>query len=109
MTVSVELSYLRESEQQLLESVLLENEYKVNEKKAELLRSYAGRLNQELTEQIVSGEKTRKPRSNAPQPFKLKARIYSKYFAPETKPAEIEQIIDEALSLYFAQSNQKGA
>lgn len=109
LTVSVELSYLRESEQQLLESVLLENDYKVNEKKAELLRSYAGRLNQELTEQIVSGEKTRKPRSNAPQPFKLKARIYSKYFAPETKPAEIEQIIDEALSLYFAQSNQKGA
>lgn len=109
LTVSVELSYLRETEQQLLETVLSENEYKVNEKKAELLRSYAGRLDKGLIEQIVSGEKTRKSRSNTPQPFKLKAKIYSKYFAPETKPAEMEQIIDEALSLYFAQSRQKGA
>lgn len=109
LTVSVELSYLLETEQQLLEAVLSENEYKVDKKKAELLRNYAGRLNRELTQQIVSGEKTRKPRSNTPQPFKLKARIYSKYFTPDTKPAEMEQIIDRALSLYFAQDNQKGA
>lgn len=109
LTVSVELSYLQETEQQLLETVLSENEFKVNEKKAELLRSYIGRLDKKLTEQIVSGEKTRKPRSNTPQPFKLKAKIYSKYFAPETKPAEIEQIIDEALSLYFAQDRRKEA
>ena len=109
LTGSVELSYLREAEQQMLESVLAENEYKVNEQKAKLLRGYAGRLNPELTEQIVSGGKSRKARRSTPQPFKLKARIYSKYFTPDTKPAEMEQIIDAALSMYFSQRRQEGA
>lgn len=108
LTVSVALSYLSETEQQTVELVLSENEYKLDGKKAALLREYTGRLNQELTEQILFGEKTRKPKSKAPQPFKLKAKIYSKYFKPETKATEIEQIIDEALSLYFSQREQKG-
>lgn len=108
LKVSVELSYLSQQEQQMIESVLSENEYKLDGKKAALLREYTGRLNQELTEQILSGEKTRKPKNNTLKPFKLKAKIYSKYFKPETKANEIEQIIDEALSLYFSQQEQKG-
>ena len=101
LTVSVELSYLSSDEQQMIEDVLSDNEYKVDMKKAEMLRSYAGRINPELTEEILSGEKTKKPRSDKPQPFKLKANIYTKYFAPGTKSSEIEQIIDKALALYF--------
>ncbi|WP_249296065.1 ParB N-terminal domain-containing protein [Fumia xinanensis] len=108
LTISVTLSYLSETEQQVVESVLSENEYNLDGKKAALLRSYAGRLDKNLTEQILSGEKMRKPKSNAPPPFKLKAKIYSKYFKPDTKATEIEQVIDEALSLYFSQRKQKG-
>lgn len=101
LIVSVELSYLSSDEQQMIEDVLSENEYKVDMKKAEMLRSYAGRMNPELTEEILSGEKTKKPKSDKPQPFKLKANIYTKYFAPGTKSSEMEQIIDKALALYF--------
>ena len=101
LTVSVELSYLSSAEQQMIEDVLSESEYKVDMKKAELLRSYAGRLTPDLTEEILSGEKMKKPKSDKPQPFKLKATIYTKYFAPGTKAKEMEQIIDEALALYF--------
>ncbi len=101
LTVSVELSYLSTDEQQMIEDVLAENEYKVDMKKAEMLRSYAGGMNPELTEEILSGEKTKKPKSDKPQPFKLKANIYTKYFAPGTTSSEMEQIIDKALALYF--------
>ena len=101
LTVSVELSYLSEAEQQMIESVLSDNDFKVDVKKAEMLRGYAGKLDDDLTYQILSGEKNKKPKSDKPQPFKLKATIYTKYFAPGTKSAEMEHIIDEALALYF--------
>lgn len=103
------LSYLSSPEQQMVEAVLSEHEYKVNLPKVALLRSYTGRLDAGLTEQILSGEKTKKAKNSAPQPFKLKAKIYTKYFRPETKAAEMEQIIDAALSMYFSQCQQKGA
>ena len=98
---AVDISYLSSAEQQMIEDVLADNEYKTDMKKAELLRSYAGRLTPELTEEILSGEKMKKPKSDKPQPFKLKASIYTKYFAPGTRAKDMEQIIDEALALYF--------
>ncbi len=98
---AVDISYLSSAEQQMIESVLSENDFKLDMKKAEMLRSYAGKLDDDLTYQIVSGEKTKKPKSDKPQPFKLKAAIYTKYFAPGTKSSEMEHIIDEALALYF--------
>ena len=69
--------------------------------KAGLLRSYAGRLDDDLAEQILSGEKNRKPKSTTPPPVKIKHTVYSKYFSPGTKSSEIERIVDEALALYF--------
>ncbi len=73
-------------------------------KKAALLRSYSGKLDAANVYSILSGEKTRAPKGISPQPVKLKAKIYTKYFAPETKPAEAERMIDEALALYFSKS-----
>lgn len=100
---AVSLSYLAESEQVLVEQALSQNEFKVDMKKAELLRMHSGKLTTEQADKILSGEATRKPRSKVPVPFKLKHKIYTKYFSANTKPAEIEAIIDEALKLYFSQ------
>ena len=100
LTVSVELSYLSEAEQRMVEDVLADNEYKVDMRKAGLLRSYTGRLDDDLTEQILSGEKNKKPKSVMPS-VKIKHSVYSKYFTLGTKPSEIERIVDEALALYF--------
>ena len=102
LTVSVELSYLSEAEQQMIENVLADNEYKVDMKKAGLLRSYAGRLDADLTEQILPGKRSKKPKSIAPSPVKIKHAVYSKYFSPGTKASEIERVVDEALTLYFS-------
>ena len=106
LTVSVELSYLAEKEQGYIESVLSENEFKVDAKKATLLRSFSGKLDEEQVYGILSGEKTRKAKPSAPPPIKIKHTVYAKYFAPDTKASEIERVIDEALALYFKQAEE---
>lgn len=104
---AVSLSYLPETEQSFVEEVLTRNEYKVDMKKADLLRSYSGKLTAEQAEKILSGEATRKPRSKSPAPFKLKHKVYSKYFAPNTRASEVEEIIDKALEMYFSHQRQQ--
>jgi len=104
LVTGVALSYLSEAEQGMVEAVLSENEYKVNEKKAGLLREYAGKLDADFIAKILSGEKSKKPKGSAPPPLKIKHSVYSKYFAPDTNASEMERIIDEALALYFSQN-----
>lgn len=76
--------------------------------KAELFHSYyeTGRLTDTAIVQILSGEKTRKPKSNKPQPIKIKPAVIFKYFIPQQSQKEIEETIDKALSLYFENLNQ---
>jgi ParB family chromosome partitioning protein len=104
---AVDFSYLTETEQRMVETVLSENEYKVDMKKSELLRNYSGRLNSELAYKILSGEKNKKPKSSILPPIKVKHTVYSKYFAPNTKVSEIERIIDVALNEYFERHENK--
>ncbi|MGG4220644.1 ParB N-terminal domain-containing protein [Paenibacillus jamilae] len=104
---AVSLSYLNEAEQQAVHDVLSQNDYKVDMKKAELLREYSGQLTNEQAARILSGEATRKPRNKTPAPFKLKHKVYTKYFSSAHKAAEVEEIIDKALEMYFAQQHQQ--
>ncbi|BFH65166.1 ParB N-terminal domain-containing protein [Paenibacillus azoreducens] len=104
---AVSLSYLNETEQQAVHEVLSQNEYKVDMKKAELLREYSGQLTNEQAARILSGEATRKPRNKTPAPFKLKHKLYAKYFTSTHKAAEVEEIIDKALEMYFYQQHQQ--
>lgn len=101
LTTSVGLSYLTALEQQMVETVLTENEYKITPKKVSLLREYSDKLNQKLAAQILSGEKNRKPKTSTPPPVKIKYKTYSQYFSANTKPSEMEQVIEEALREYF--------
>ncbi|WP_042139127.1 ParB N-terminal domain-containing protein [Paenibacillus sp. FSL P4-0081] len=101
---AVDLSYLKREEQQTVESLIHGQGYKVDMKKSELLRAKSE--NRNLTEQaasaILSGESSRKPKNKVPAPFKLKHKVYAKYFSPESKATEVEEIIDKALTLYFS-------
>ncbi|MEK3737860.1 MULTISPECIES: ParB N-terminal domain-containing protein [Paenibacillus] len=101
---AVDLSYLKREEQQTVESLIHVQGYKVDMKKSELLRAKSE--NRNLTEQaasaILSGVSSRKPKNMVPAPFKLKHKVYAKYFSPESKAAEVEEIIDKALTLYFS-------
>ena len=88
--------------EQMVEAVLSESEYKVNEGKAVLLREYTGKLTPERAEQILSGEFNRKPKKSTAAAFKVKPAIYKKYFTASISQKEFDSIVDEALALYFA-------
>ena len=103
IAAAVQLSYLEQEEQQMVEAVLSESEYKVNEGKAVLLREYTGKLTPERAEQILSGEFNRKPKKSTAAAFKVKPAIYKKYFTASISQKEFDSIVDEALALYFAQ------
>lgn len=103
---AVHLSYLSESEQSVVQQSITDNGFKLDMKKSELLQSYSGRLSTEQTNKILSGEATRKPRNQTPAPFKLKHKVFSKYFTSQSKASEIDQIIDKALEMYFSHQQQ---
>ena len=94
-------------EQQMVDDVLSESEYKVNEGKVVLLREYTGKLTPERTEQILSGEFNRKPKKSTATAFKVKPAIYKKYFTASISQKEFDSIVDEALALYFAQKGHE--
>jgi ParB family transcriptional regulator, chromosome partitioning protein len=101
---AVDLSYLAETEQVEVCKLLNENEFKIDMKKTDMLRSYSesSKLNETTVYQILSGEINKKPKSTTPPPLKIKYKVYSKYFPADAKASEIERIIDEALELYFS-------
>ena len=103
IAAAVQLSYLAQEEQQMVEAVLSESEYKVNESKAVLLREYTGKLTPERTGQILSGEFSRKPKKSTAAAFKVRPAIYKKYFTASITQKEFDSSVDEALALYFAQ------
>ena len=103
IAAAVQLSYLEQEEQQMVEAVLSESEYKVNEGKAVLLREYTGKLTPEQAGQILSGEFSRKPKKSTAAAFKVRPAIYKKYFTASITQKEFDSIVDEALALYFAQ------
>jgi len=107
---AVELSYMSSKNQDDLALILAENpELKIDIKKAELLRSFSGleELTPQMINNIVSGVVIkRRNRASLPvQSFKIKAKILSKYFKPEQKPAEIEAELIEALEFYREHKN----
>lgn len=105
-----DLSFVEDTEkQQQIADLMVSDGYKLDMKKAELLRNYyeTGKLTDITMTQILSGEKTRKPKSDKPQPVKVKPAVITKYFTAGQSVKEIEETIDRALELYFDNQNGK--
>jgi len=108
-TAAVILSYLTEEEQYIVELILSEHNLKVDMKKSESLRAYSEgkKLNEETAYAILSGELNKKKKTNKLLSIKLKPKLINKFFTPETKQPEIEDVIEKALELYFkSQGNE---
>lgn len=100
---AVALSFIRKSEQQDTERIILNNNFKVDMVKADILRSNseAGSLTSDRIYAILSGELGKKKKSNKPVSIKIKPKVISRFFTQEQKPTEIEEVIEKALELYF--------
>ena len=105
-----DLSFVEDTvKQQQIADLIESDSYKVDMKKAELLRNYyeTSKLTDTAIVQILSGEKTRKPKSDKPQPVKVKPAVISKYFTAQQTAKEIEETIDRALAFYFENQEQE--
>ena len=101
MRAGVDLSYLSEDNQEMLEAIISENTFKVDMKKAALLRSYEneGKLNWNTAMKIISGDVLKS--TGKIKPFKIQSTIISKFFGSTEKKGDIEKTIEKALELYF--------
>lgn len=107
---AVALSFIKKPEQQDIERIIADNNFKVDMVKADILRSNSesGSLASDRIYAILSGELGKKKKSNKPAPIKIKPKVISRFFSQEQKPAEIEDVIEKALELYFSSISQAG-
>ena len=100
---SVTLSFLQESEQVELDKCMGLNNFKVDMKKADVLRQYSedGKLDEDAIYLILSGEAVKKPKPNRTPVVKVNKTVYAKYFRPEQSATDIQRIVEKALDMYF--------
>jgi ParB family chromosome partitioning protein len=100
---AVALSFIKKTEQQDIERIIAENSFKVDMVKADILRSNSesGSLTSDRIYAVLSGELGKKKKTNKPTPIKIKPKVISRFFTQEQKAAEIEEVIEKALELYF--------
>lgn len=110
LSAAYEISFIENTElqQQVYDSMQSEN-FKLDMKKAELLRQYyeSKKLTELTIHQILSGEMLKKPKSPKKPQVKIKQSVISKYFTEQQSQKEIEETIEKALEMYFSQNERK--
>lgn len=105
LKVGVEFSYISVEGQAAIDEVLHGYSFRISEQKAALLRKSdkVEPLKGSTCFDLLSGTAVHR---SAPS-VKVSKTVYAQYFAPDTPPKEIEQIIGKALELYFATQNSR--
>lgn len=100
-TSGVDLSFLKEEEQEVVDSILNEYGFKINIKKSQVLKNLSqGRnFNYDKAKEVLSGKYFDKPKKL--KSFKLKPKLVKTYFKEDQTQKEVEEIIEKALKLYF--------
>ena len=98
---AVEISFLKESEQELVADCIIHRGLTVDMKKADMLRQYSskGKLNAESVYKILSGDANPKP--NRTPTVKIDKAVYAKYFKQNQSAKEVQGIIEKTLAMFF--------
>ena len=97
----VELSFLSEEEQELVNKALEQNGIRVKGNMAKKLKVAAGTITEETVRSILALNKTvTEARNKGAINVKIPADVYHRYFS-ETDTSEVQKILVEALGLYF--------
>jgi len=104
LSVAAEISFISDVEQKLVAHCIELNEFKLNMKKASLLRKYSkeGTLDDDNVYLILSGESISKSNSARTLKIKIKSSVYKKYFTSDQSPKEVQATIEKALDMYFS-------
>ena len=104
INAGVELSYLSEVEQEIVDDVLREFDYKLDIKKARQLRETGktGKLNKVTAVDIFEGKynKTKKAKKPVVKAFTLKPKFLEKYYTPEIPQSVIAEEIEMSIDLW---------
>ena len=105
-TPAVTLSFLRKEEQARLNKCLEANNFSVDMKRADILRKYSEKekLDDNMICRILGGEVGQKPKPNRTPVVKVQKDVYAKFFKLDQSQREVQEIVEKALELYFAQN-----
>ena len=101
---AVDISYLPDRTQDVIAMRCTGFGDKVDMKKAKLLRNIykeKGAIEQPLLIRILSGEYEKDEKRTKPKTFKLRYDTFSKYFNDDTDNAEVTEVVEKALEMYF--------
>ncbi len=106
VTPAYPLSFIEDSKMQNELSDQIERGMKVDVKKAELLRQTfeKGKLTEEVMQDVLEGKKVVK--QTKPKAVMIPKKLFNTYFQAEQSKAEIEEILEKALELYFQQGEE---
>lgn len=108
-TAGVDLSFLKQAEQEIVDNILETHEFKINLKKSDALKKLSQKRNFKYDKayEILSGKFFDKPKKaknfNFTTKFKKNIR---KYFNENQTQKEIEEVIEKALEAYFSQNRE---
>lgn len=102
-----DISFVKAEQQPLIAELIVRDNYRIDTKKSALLHDYArkGKLTEERIRQIITEEKSRKPKSSL-QPIRIKETVINRFFDNQQNRKEIEETIIKALEFYFAQGGE---
>ena len=95
----VELSYLSEAEQRLVERILERNCTSIGVKDARRLREAAGGITEGIVEAVLGVDRPVEI-SDSPVSIRLPGKMYSRYFS-DVAAKDVQSIVEEALDQYF--------
>ena len=101
LVVGVELSYLSETEQELIKGFMDKEGISLKLDLAKRLRTASGTITADNVASIMGADVVTDRLKDKPVTIKVPAKLYSKYFAKVDKKA-IDGILEAALSMYFA-------
>lgn len=106
MRAGVDLSYLSEEKQEMIDAIVSEDTFKVDMKKASMIRACEkeGTLDWKTAKSIITGEAMKDP--NKQKPIKIHPKVIGKFFSPGQDNKEIEGIIEKALNLFFQRQQE---
>ena len=109
--IAVDLSFISEDCQRFISDLIDNEDVKIDKKMSEKIKKVAERnaLDENTILKIISGkdddkEKTEKTKSKK-KAIKVSKKVLEKYFIPEQDQKEIDEVIDEALKLYYGSDN----
>ena len=106
LVAAVDLSYLSDGEQNVISELAEQGRIKLDGKIAKAVKEMQGEVTENRVLEFAEIRKQKK--ADTGRSIKLSTDVYERYFA-DTKPADVTEIVEEALTAWFEDREMAGA